>query len=48
MNYRIPKLFLLGVPLLQSQLETLMATGPDFDSDYDQNTAMLSTPRGRC
>ncbi|MCW4528287.1 ECA polysaccharide chain length modulation protein [Proteus mirabilis] len=37
------KLFLLGVPLLQSQLETLMATGPDFDSDYDQNTAMLST-----
>lgn len=37
------KLFLLGVPLLQSQLETLMATGPDFDSDYDKNTAMLAT-----
>lgn len=37
------KLFLLGVPLLQSQLETLMAIGPDFDSDYDQNTAMLAT-----
>lgn len=37
------KLFLLGVPLLQSQLETLVATGADFDSDYDQNTAMLAT-----
>ncbi|HCH50961.1 MAG TPA: ECA polysaccharide chain length modulation protein [Proteus sp.] len=37
------KLFMLGVPLLQSQLETLIATGPDFDSDYDQNTAMLAT-----
>ncbi|MDR2241705.1 MULTISPECIES: ECA polysaccharide chain length modulation protein [Providencia] len=37
------KMFMLGVPLLQAQIETLKATGPDFDTDYDQNVAMLST-----
>ena len=30
-------------PLLQAQIETLKATGPDHDTDYDQNIAMLST-----
>lgn len=37
------KMFMLGVPLLQAQIETLKATGPDFDTDYDQNVAMLAT-----
>ncbi|MGI3475916.1 ECA polysaccharide chain length modulation protein, partial [Providencia stuartii] len=37
------KMFLLGVPLLEAQIETLKATGPDHDTDYDQNIAMLST-----
>ncbi|MDK7759609.1 ECA polysaccharide chain length modulation protein [Providencia rettgeri] len=37
------KMFMLGAPLLQAQIETLKATGPDHDSDYDQNIAMLST-----
>ncbi|HCM64547.1 MAG TPA: ECA polysaccharide chain length modulation protein [Morganella sp. (in: Bacteria)] len=41
----LPKsqLFLLGTPMLQARLETLEATGPDFDKDYEQNIAMLST-----
>lgn len=37
------KMFMLGAPLLQAQIETLKATGPDHDTDYDQNIAMLST-----
>ncbi|NHB97717.1 ECA polysaccharide chain length modulation protein [Photorhabdus stackebrandtii] len=37
------KMFMLGAPLLQAQLETLEATGPDYDVDYDQNIAMLAT-----
>jgi len=37
------KMFMLGVPLLEAQIETLKATGPDHDTDYDQNMAMLST-----
>ncbi|WP_434526154.1 ECA polysaccharide chain length modulation protein [Photorhabdus asymbiotica] len=37
------KMFMLGAPLLQAQLETLQATGPDYDVDYDQNIAMLAT-----
>ncbi|AKH63047.1 MULTISPECIES: ECA polysaccharide chain length modulation protein [Photorhabdus] len=37
------KMFMLGAPLLQAQLETLEATGPDYDMDYDQNIAMLAT-----
>ncbi|PHM66766.1 lipopolysaccharide biosynthesis protein WzzE [Xenorhabdus stockiae] len=37
------KMFMLGVPLLQAQLETLEATGPNYSIDYDQNIAMLST-----
>jgi len=36
-------LFLLGKPVLQGQLETLRATGPNFDISYDQNRAMLTT-----
>ncbi|MGK3144035.1 ECA polysaccharide chain length modulation protein [Pantoea sp. C2G6] len=36
-------LFLLGQPVLQGQLETLRATGPNFDISYDQNRAMLTT-----
>lgn len=41
----LPKsqLFLLGTPMLQARLETLEATGPDFDKDYEQNIAMLAT-----
>ncbi|MGV7962548.1 ECA polysaccharide chain length modulation protein [Photorhabdus tasmaniensis] len=37
------KMFMLGAPLLQAQLETLEVTGPDYDVDYDQNIAMLAT-----
>lgn len=37
------KMFMLGAPLLQAQLETLEATGPNYDLDYDQNIAMLAT-----
>ncbi|MDR0217757.1 MAG: ECA polysaccharide chain length modulation protein [Enterobacteriaceae bacterium] len=37
------KMFLLGVPMLQAQIETLEATGPDYNIDYDQNIAMLAT-----
>lgn len=37
------ELFLLGRPMLQARLENLRAVGPDFDLDYDQNRAMLST-----
>lgn len=37
------KMFMLGKPMLQARLETLQATGPSFDIDYDQNRAMLAT-----
>lgn len=37
------KMFLLGKPMLQARLETLEASGPSFDIDYDQNRAMLAT-----
>ncbi|MBC8944422.1 ECA polysaccharide chain length modulation protein [Xenorhabdus indica] len=37
------KMFMLGVPLLQAQLETLQAIGPNYSIDYDQNIAMLAT-----
>ncbi|MBD2800623.1 ECA polysaccharide chain length modulation protein [Xenorhabdus sp. M] len=37
------KMFMLGTPLLQGQIETLEATGPDYSIDYDQNIAMLAT-----
>ncbi|MDX7989013.1 ECA polysaccharide chain length modulation protein [Xenorhabdus sp. 12] len=37
------KMFMLGTPLLQAQIETLEATGPDYSIDYDQNIAMLAT-----
>ncbi|REF25753.1 lipopolysaccharide biosynthesis protein WzzE [Xenorhabdus cabanillasii] len=37
------KMFMLGVPLLQAQIETLQATGPNYSIDYDQNIAMLAT-----
>ncbi|KNC88097.1 ECA polysaccharide chain length modulation protein [Trabulsiella odontotermitis] len=37
------ELFLLGRPMLQARLENLRAVGPDFDLDYDQNRAMLTT-----
>ncbi|WP_445373424.1 ECA polysaccharide chain length modulation protein [Photorhabdus tasmaniensis] len=37
------KMFMLGAPLLQAQLETLEVTGPDYNVDYDQNIAMLAT-----
>lgn len=37
------ELFLLGRPMLQARLENLQAVGPDFDLDYDQNRAMLTT-----
>lgn len=37
------RLFLLGTPMLQARLETLEAAGPEFDKDYEQNIAMLST-----
>lgn len=36
-------LFLLGKPMLQARLESLQATGPAHDLDYDQNRAMLTT-----
>ncbi|KMJ45639.1 lipopolysaccharide biosynthesis protein WzzE [Xenorhabdus khoisanae] len=37
------KMFMLGMPLLQAQIETLEATGPNYSIDYDQNMAMLAT-----
>lgn len=37
------ELFLLGKPMLQARLETLRANGPDFDSDYDRDRAVLSS-----
>lgn len=37
------ELFLLGKPMLQARLETLQANGPDFDSDYDRDRAVLSS-----
>ncbi|CNE71544.1 lipopolysaccharide biosynthesis protein WzzE [Yersinia similis] len=37
------KMFMLGKPMLEARLETLQATGPSFDIDYDQNRAMLAT-----
>jgi lipopolysaccharide biosynthesis protein WzzE len=37
------ELFMLGRPMLQARLENLQAAGPDFDLDYDQNRAMLTT-----
>jgi lipopolysaccharide biosynthesis protein WzzE len=37
------ELFLLGRPMLQARLENLQSVGPDFDLDYDQNRAMLTT-----
>lgn len=35
-------LFLLGKPLLQSQVEALQAEGPHFDNDYFQSQALLT------
>lgn len=37
------ELFLLGRPMLQARLENLQSVGPEFDPDYDQNRAMLTT-----
>ncbi|OTA17811.1 lipopolysaccharide biosynthesis protein WzzE [Xenorhabdus vietnamensis] len=37
------KMFMLGTPLLQAQIETLKAIGPNYSIDYDQNIAMLAT-----
>ncbi len=37
------ELFLLGRPMLQAQLESLQASGPRYDIDYDQNRAILAT-----
>ncbi|PHM74833.1 ECA polysaccharide chain length modulation protein [Xenorhabdus kozodoii] len=37
------KMFMLGMPLLQAQIETLEVTGPNYSIDYDQNIAMLAT-----
>lgn len=37
------ELFMLGRPLLQARLESLQVNGPAYDSDYDQNRAMLTT-----
>ncbi|WP_237385624.1 ECA polysaccharide chain length modulation protein [Xenorhabdus sp. Sc-CR9] len=37
------KMFMLGTSLLQSQIETLEATGANYSIDYDQNIAMLAT-----
>lgn len=37
------ELFLLGHPLLQARLDALQAAGPAYDTDYDQNRAMLTT-----
>ncbi|RDK85102.1 lipopolysaccharide biosynthesis protein WzzE [Enterobacillus tribolii] len=36
-------MFLLGRPLLQARLESLQASGPAYDVEYDQNRAMLNT-----
>ncbi|WP_159567393.1 ECA polysaccharide chain length modulation protein [Budvicia diplopodorum] len=36
------ELFLLGKPMLQARLETLKADGPNFNSDYDRDRAVLS------
>src|SRR5476649_1526113 len=36
-------MFLLGGPMLKARLELLQASGPNYDLDYDQNRAMLST-----
>lgn len=37
------EMFLLGHPLLQARLDALQAAGPAYDTDYDQNRAMLTT-----
>ncbi|AKJ43665.1 ECA polysaccharide chain length modulation protein [Pragia fontium] len=37
------ELFLLGKPMLQARYETLQASGPDFDNDYDHDRAVLSS-----
>ncbi|HED2739402.1 ECA polysaccharide chain length modulation protein [Klebsiella michiganensis] len=37
------ELFLLGRPMLQARLENLQAVGPQYDLDYDQSRAMLTT-----
>ncbi|PWC11802.1 ECA polysaccharide chain length modulation protein [Brenneria roseae subsp. americana] len=37
------EMFLLGRPMLQARLESLQASGPHYDLDYDQNRAMLTT-----
>ncbi|CDG23119.1 Lipopolysaccharide biosynthesis protein wzzE [Xenorhabdus poinarii G6] len=37
------RMFMLGTSLLQAQIETLKAIGPDYSTDYDQNIAMLTT-----
>lgn len=37
------ELFLLGRPMLQGRLENLQAVGAEYDLDYDQNRAMLTT-----
>ncbi|MCX8959019.1 ECA polysaccharide chain length modulation protein [Erwinia psidii] len=37
------ELFLLGRAMLQARLESLRASGPGYDLDYDQNKAMLNT-----
>lgn len=34
-------LFLLGAPILQARLESLQASGPKYDLDYDQNNVLL-------
>lgn len=34
---------LLGRPMLQARLENLQAVGPQYDLDYDQSRAMLTT-----
>ncbi|WP_406703412.1 ECA polysaccharide chain length modulation protein [Sodalis sp.] len=42
-NVQQSEIFLLGHPLLQARLDALQATGPAYDTDYDQNRAMLTT-----
>ncbi|EXU74664.1 ECA polysaccharide chain length modulation protein [Erwinia papayae] len=37
------ELFLLGRAMLQARLESLQASGPGYELDYDQNKAMLNT-----
>lgn len=37
------ELFMLGRPMLQGRLEKLRAAGAEYDRDYDQNRAMLTT-----